>query len=130
MDSEIVLNSILLGLQDNIRSRKTLRDSFTLEEGKMGIYEICKINASICDIYNHESEDEYYTSGKVKVTINYVTEKDCDIVDSITYYLPFSFNREAVSGDLEELQLERLSIKVLFPRSVVIEAYIISCSCK
>jgi len=130
MDSEIVLNSILMGSQDNIRFRKILKDSFSLEEGKMDIYEIRKINASICDIYYHESDEECYTSGKVKVTIYYVTEKDCDVVESITYYLPFSFNREAEFGDAEELQLERLSIKVLFPRNVVIEACVISCRCK
>jgi len=130
MDSEIVLNSILLGSQDNIRSRKTLRGSFTLEEGKMGIYEIRKINASICDIYFHENVDKCYTSGKVKVAINYIAEKDCDEVESITYCLPFSFTREDRSGDFEELQLERLSINVLIPRSLDIEACVISCSCK
>ncbi|KNY30418.1 hypothetical protein [Pseudobacteroides cellulosolvens] len=127
MNSEIVLTSILLGSQDNIKSRKVLKGSFVLEEGQMDIYEIRKINAAICDVNDYEDEGTYYASGKVKVTMDYLVEKDCDNVESITYYLPFFLNRE---DKLEELQLERLSINVLFPRSLEIEAYVISCSCK
>lgn len=127
MDSEIVLTSILLGSQDNIKSRKILKDSFVLEEGQIDIYEIRKIHAAICDVNNYEHEGTYYASGKVKVTMDYLIEKDCDKLESITYYLPFSLNRE---DKLEELQLERLSINVLLPRSLEIEAYVISCSCK
>ncbi len=127
MDSEIVLTSILLGSQDNIKSRKILKGSFALEEGQMDIYEIGKIHAAICDVNDFENEGTYYASGKVKVTMDYLTEKDCDNTESITYYLPFSINREE---ELEELQLERLAINVVFPRSLEIEAYVISCSRK
>lgn len=130
MDSEIVLTSILLGAQDKIKSRKILKGTFALEEGQMDIYEIKKIDACICEESDSKCENIYCATGNVKVSLDYISEKDGDKTYNLVYFLPFSFTEALKTDDLEELDLERLSLTVLFPRVLEIEACVTSCNFK
>lgn len=129
MGSEIVLNSILIGPQDKIKSRIILKDSFALGQGQKDIYEIKKINACICNVSDSYLQNIWCTTGNVKVILNYISEKDGDNTYNIEHCLPFSFDGTLKSEDLE-VNLERLSLIVLFPRAVEVEACVVVVSVK
>ncbi|HEY9061684.1 MAG TPA: hypothetical protein VIO64_14420 [Pseudobacteroides sp.] len=122
MDSEIVLTSILTGSKNKINSRKILKGCFALDEGQKDIYEIKKIDACICGAYDSYCPNMCCTTGNVKVVLNYISEKDDDNTYNIEYCLPFSFDGTLKPEDLGEVNLEKLSLNVILPRTIEIEA--------